>query len=72
MPTLLLDVRVDYEQKAGPGTLYYEVLRVQTLRAKDENLPQDQATPPQLQHIIPWDEVAGFACGRLACLCYAA
>jgi ribosomal protein S14 len=27
MPTLLLDVRLDYEPKTTPGTLYYECKR---------------------------------------------
>jgi ribosomal protein S14 len=27
MPTLSLDVRLSYEQKAGPGTVYYECKR---------------------------------------------
>jgi ribosomal protein S14 len=27
MPTLPLDVRLDYEQKTGHGTLYYECRR---------------------------------------------
>jgi ribosomal protein S14 len=27
MPTLLLDIRLAYEQKTSPGTLYYECKR---------------------------------------------
>jgi hypothetical protein len=47
MPTLSVDVRLAYEPKTTPGTLYYECPLV---RAQDEHLPQDHTTPPQLRH----------------------
>jgi hypothetical protein len=47
MPTLSMDVRLAYEPKTTPGTLYYEC---PTVRAQDEHLLQDHATPPQLRH----------------------
>jgi ribosomal protein S14 len=68
MPTLLLEACLDYEPKSTPGTLYYECKRcgrrTKTYRKIKRHLRSCRTS-------LAWTRVARFACGQLACLCYA-